>query len=174
MITVQDMVAREVHYCVSSLVSTLAQGAGDRSHSRELSDMLEQAIDLASPIDDWEEAAREAGFNMKHVQDGAGESDVEFYAWRGADENNPDDETSFCSSEADAWQEACDLAMCDPYQREVYEHWIVSDWLADKLEAKGEKVDRDFAGLTVWARTTTGQAIYCDGVIEAIHAELVA
>jgi hypothetical protein len=42
---------------------------------------------------------------------------------------------------------------------------------ADKLEAAGEKVDKDFAGLCIWARTTTGQTIYCDGVIERIYAE---
>lgn len=54
----------------------------------------------------------------------------------------------------------------------MFEHWIVSDWLADKLAAQGEKVDKDFAGLTIWARTTTGQAVYCDGVIERIAAEV--
>ena len=54
---------------------------------------------------------------------------------------------------------------------EVFEHWAVSTWLAEKLEAKGEKVDRDFAGLNVWARTTTGQAIALDSVIEAIVSE---
>lgn len=55
---------------------------------------------------------------------------------------------------------------------EVFEHWIVSDWLAEKLAAKGEKVDTDFAGLTVWARTTTGQGIASDSVIQDIVADL--
>lgn len=31
--------------------------------------------------------------------------------------------------------------------------------------------DKDFAGLAIWARTTTGQAIYADAVIERIYAE---
>ena len=69
-------------------------------------------------------------------------------------------------------QEACDMSGIEPFEREVFEHWIVSDWLADKLEERGEKVDRDFAGMTVWARTTTGQAISMDYVIEQITADL--
>ena len=48
----------------------------------------------------------------------------------------------------------------------------MSDWLADKLIAMGEKVDKDFAGICVWARTTTGQAIYCDSVIQDLVADL--
>src|SRR5258707_13415197 len=49
---------------------------------------------------------------------------------------------------------------------EVYEHWAVSPWLASKLAAQGEKVNMDFANLNVWARTTTGQQISGDSVIQ--------
>ena len=76
--------------------------------------------------------------------------------------------------DCDTWQEAFELHNLDPseYQREVFEHWIVSDWLANRLEERGERVLRDFFGLTVWGRTCTGQAISLDGVIGAIHDEL--
>ncbi len=33
---------------------------------------------------------------------------------------------------------------------EALEHWIITDWLADKLEAKGEMVNKDVLGLTIW------------------------
>ncbi len=56
---------------------------------------------------------------------------------------------------------------------EAYEHWIVSDWLAKKLEAKGEMVTLDFYGLTIWGRTCTGQQILCDSVIQDIYEELI-
>lgn len=59
----------------------------------------------------------------------------------------------------------------DEYE-EVFEHWIVSDWLADKLIAKGETVVKDFHGLTIWGRCCTGQAILLDGVIREIYLEL--
>lgn len=154
-LTAQDLVAREVHYCVSSLVSTLASNYGATDGQGSLGELTEQAWNLASPIEDWEEAAIQAGW----AKDGS--------TWRHDDfedaETSP--ENACYASEGDS---------AEPYQNEVYEHWIVSDWLADKLEAHGEKVDRDFAGMTVWARTTTGQAIAADGVIETILAELLA
>ena len=55
---------------------------------------------------------------------------------------------------------------------EALEHWIVSDWFADKLIAKGEMVTKDFLGLNIWGRTTSGQAIFLDGVIEQIYDSL--
>lgn len=160
--TIEDIVRAEVHYCVSSLVSTLAKHDGqslDLNPRDDLAELTEQAFELAYPIDDWESAALEAGWQ----DDGTGI----LHASR--DGNNTGDPAEF----ADSWQEACDISGIDPYQREVYEHWIVSDWLADRLAEKGEKVDKDFAGMTIWARTTTGQGIAMDSVIEAIHADLV-
>lgn len=160
-ITPEDLVRREVHYCVSSLVSTLASGYGAPHVSRDLDDLAEQAMELCSPIPDYEEAAREEGwdFNPEH--------ETFFKRVRGH-------AVGYDNSQifADDWAGLCCRENIDPYEREVFEHWIVSNWLADKLAEKGEKVDKDFAGLTVWARTTTGQAIASDWVIEQIVADL--
>lgn len=126
-ITPEDLVRREVCYCASSLIYTLATCHGD-GQSGELDRLTEQAFELSCPVLDERQAEAD------------GVEDLE--------------------------------AVIDEYEREVFEHWIVSDWLADKLEAKGEKVEKDFAGLTIWARTTTGQAIALDAVIEEICADL--
>lgn len=153
-ITTDDLVRREVHYCVSSLVHTLAGGAVEgraATMSADLASLWEQAFELSAPLLDYEEAAADAGWKW---------SDDARCFYHG----NFDD----CMSA----QEACDMSGIEPFEREVFEHWIVSDWLADKLEERGEKVDRDFAGMTIWARTTTGQAIAMDYVIEQIAADL--
>lgn len=50
---------------------------------------------------------------------------------------------------------------------EPLEFWAVSQWLADKLRAEGETV-AEFGLTNVWARTTSGQAIAIDYVIEKI------
>ena len=55
---------------------------------------------------------------------------------------------------------------------EVYEYWLVSDWLADKLKARDEIVF-EFHGLTIWGRTTTGQAMYMDYDIQEIARKLI-
>lgn len=158
-ITAEQLVSREVHYCVSHLVSTLASGYGARHNSVDLEEAAEQAFELCSPIDDYENAAKAAGFGEGGYADGPnGESK---HGWiDGNGDLHPDVET------------ACFVNNIEPYEREIFEHWIVSDWLADKLAEKGEKVDKDFCGLTVWARTTTGQGIANDWVIEQIVADL--
>ena len=167
--TPDQIVNSEVHYCVSYLVSTLAGGYGvlenaARLHSRghhapaALAELAEQAFELACPIDDWEEAAFQAGWT-RNIGRMTGTAT---YSKAG-------DKTAHIF---DGWQDLCESESIEPYQRDVFEHWIVSAWLADQLEARGEKVDRDFAGMIVWARTTSGQGIASDSVIEAIAADL--
>ena len=51
---------------------------------------------------------------------------------------------------------------------EALEHWLVSEWLGKRLQEEGEMVI-EFLGLTIWGRTTSGQAIYIDSVIEDIY-----
>lgn len=77
------------------------------------------------------------------------------------------------TSEAENWEELFDEQDIEPYEREVYEHWVVDSFLARKLIEKGEVV-ADFLDFTIWGRCTTGQSIYLDGVIEAIVSEVEA
>jgi len=56
----------------------------------------------------------------------------------------------------------------DSDEFEVYEWWIVSRWLARKLQDKGEVILDD----NIWGRQTTGQAILLDCVISEICNDL--
>ena len=76
-------------------------------------------------------------------------------------------------AEACGWQQVGEEYNLDADQTEVYEHWIVSNWLARRLEEKG-RITGEFAGLTIWGRSTTGQMISMDYVIQQIAAELWA
>jgi hypothetical protein len=53
-------------------------------------------------------------------------------------------------------------------QNEIFEWWVVSDWLIKKLEAEEEPILKTDYG-DWWGRTCTGQAIYLDYVIEKIY-----
>lgn len=132
-ITTDQLVQREVIYCVSTLISELAK---QEQYQNELLAVCAQ--------DDWESAALEEA--------------PENTLWHKTDETA---------------QDFCERHNIDPHTNEAYEHWIVSGRLADKLEAKGEMVLRDFLGMTIWGRACTGQAIAMDSVIEEIHANLV-
>lgn len=50
---------------------------------------------------------------------------------------------------------------------EVFEWWLVSPYLAGELKEQGEVVI-DALGCHWWGRTTSGQAVYMDGVIQQI------
>jgi hypothetical protein len=155
-LTAQEIVQREVLACVSSLIATLARVSGMAQSAidadREAWELFNAATELSFPVDDYEEAAVQSGWSF-----------------------HPDGTIVHPDHGGDVFtdaERACNFANIDPYQREVFEHWIVSDWFADKLIEAGEKVDKDFAGLCIWARTTTGQAVYADAVIERIAAKL--
>ena len=157
-----DMVRREVLYCVSSLVHTLAQGSGGGPRDNaDLSSLCDQAFELSLPVPDYEEAAIQAGWVRA--------ADTGYWCRESESHDAPVDREEYATAE-DLYREH----EIDPYDREVFEHWLVSGWLGEKLAAKGEKVDTDFAGMVVWARTCTGQAIALDSVIEAIAVEAAA
>jgi hypothetical protein len=142
---VSEFVRREVIYCVSGLISGLCS-----IHCNELNDEL---MELVTSRPDYESAALEAGWTYnRDVLTGTPN-------W-----SKPGEKTVYLDAES-----VCDGENLEPEYHEIYEHWIVSDWLADKLLDRGETVVKDFMGLTVWGRCTTGQAISMDSVIQDIY-----
>ena len=53
---------------------------------------------------------------------------------------------------------------------EVLEWWLVTLWLAEQLKEQGETVI-DCLGCRWWGRTSSGQAVYMDSVIQEIAAQ---
>lgn len=82
---------------------------------------------------------------------------------------------SVYSTEEDAIRAAWDDSGDEPEMIEALQHWLVSDWLADKLEAVGGLVARDVMGFNVWGRTECGQSLTMDSdlgrVAEALADE---
>jgi hypothetical protein len=145
-------VDREVIHCASNLVYELSQQA---EHFREYEDDLYGAFQ-GNP--DYEEALKQ-----NDCEPFTDEYGVD--CWR---------DTRDGMTFAGTAQKACEAFEIDVYEytEDIYEHWIVSDYLADKLEDKGHKILRDFFGFTIWCRPTTGQAILLDGVISSICSDI--
>ena len=76
-------------------------------------------------------------------------------------------------SENSDMQELCDKYSIDTddYHDETYEFWLVSDWLAAKLKARGY-VTGELCGLTIYARGCTGQSMCLDHNMQEIALEL--
>jgi hypothetical protein len=155
-----EFVNREVIYCVSSLVHELAQ-----DEKYDLFDMYRGAVDYDAMLYD-------NGVKVLESVE-VGEFcivDIEY-------KDNPsidDESVDWFDDEQEAIESWCyenDIDAYD-YETEIYEHWIVTEWLAAKLESKGEKITRDFFGMTIWGRGCTGQAILLDSVISGICSDL--
>lgn len=150
MITPEQLVEREVICCISSLVSTLANGS---SPNQELQKLCDEALELCMSTLDYEEAARDAGLR----QNNNGE-------WQMVDTDG--EIITFYDA-----QEACEFNNIDPYESEIFEHWVVTGWLQDELAKRGERVGY-LDDLQIWGRSTTGRSIYMDHVIEEICKDL--
>ena len=160
------LVANEVVHCVSALVSTMSAAYG-HSLPQDVGDLAEQAAELCTSVEDWEEAARQAGWTDSGDRLGITRNKTTDERAADADSDEPGVSPILY---AERWEDACTLDGLDPFEWEIYEHWVVSQWLGKRLEAEGERVDFDFGGLVVWGRTCSGQAIALDRVIQRIAA----
>jgi hypothetical protein len=124
--------------------------------------------------DAWDTLLSEVTYDpADHDEEASAQSICEDMGWELTDSPTFYNPETGETSEADGWEELASEFDIEPHEWEAYEHWLVSDYLANKLTERGYTV-REVFGLTVWARGTTGQAIYIDGVIEEIVAELNA
>ena len=170
--TIDQLIQQEVIHNASHMVSTLAKDTGYVDYSTDMTAELELAFEACTPVPDYEEAASQNGWYLSEVG--------EWY--RPAKDSEPSNHSvdiavgTVRQIWVDTAEEACDWDSIetDDFDREIFEHGIVSNWLAEKLEAKGERIVRDLMGFTIWGRTTTGQAIASDHVIETIYKEFSA
>lgn len=102
-----------------------------------------------------EDDAKEAAIEMALPQ-------LRLAAYDEAMKLSNDDQRELCEALDIDWHE---------YDSEVYEHWIVSDWLGGKLSERGCKVVGIY-NMTIWCRGCTGQAIALDRPIQGIAMDL--
>lgn len=169
----RQLVRAEVGVCVSALVGHFAQNPDALENSGidydEITGLCQKT--------DWEEPALEYLDTLDDTDEHEFLQAVEYHGI----EYNPADICDgeqyrellrdWIESDTDNARDFCDFQNLDPHTIEIYEHWVVSDYLAARLEERGEVVARDFFGLTVWGRATTGQSILLDGVIQDIVRE---
>ena len=58
----------------------------------------------------------------------------------------------------------------DSFADDVLEWWLIDSWLAERLKQQGEVVIEEY-GCYWWGRSTSGQAICLDSVIQSICEE---
>lgn len=84
-------------------------------------------------------------------------------------ENFYEDKCQNCGSDdiVDGVCKDCKSEEVENEPKEVYEWWIVSSYLAEKLKEENQAI-AEWGNNFYWGRETTGQAILLDGVISRI------
>ncbi len=175
------LVRREVIECVSYMISEVSRVSHDLGIEDELCTLLEGSDPLDE--DDYEQVATDEGWQrftklspkvqaalIKNEEvDEA--SKCETFLIVDMDEDSVPTVDSICI--ADNFEELCDIECLDmsvaeeENRYEIYEHWSISSFLADKLRERGETVE-ELLGFIVWGRGTTNQAICLDRSIQQI------
>lgn len=182
----EGIVNNEIFYCVSSLVSKLS--SVDESFYDDFGHLL-----YCEPSEsDYEHAASYEGWVSvkEHLEEGQQRKNLSGY-YDLLQENtciteSPENalmlEDCFVKLGDDGiegeylygdWSDVCDYDNIEVDPSEVLEHWIVSEWLARKLQEQGEAIELDLHGVTVWGRCTSGQSICMDYVIEEIAKDIL-
>jgi hypothetical protein len=81
-----------------------------------------------------------------------------------------------CGQQADYFDsetQTCEKCFQDnQHSQDIYEWWVVSDWLVIKLRQHGEPILSNDYG-SWWGRCCSCQAIFLDGVISEIYKEVM-
>lgn len=73
---------------------------------------------------------------------------------------------------AEILNDACYDQDADEYQ-EVFQYWVVSDWLCKKLMEKNQPAAFVMDDLPIWGRTTCGQGLEDDECLKTIYNDMV-
>lgn len=161
------IVGEDVLVCLSSLVYELSRNC-EISCALNIEDELREVScqdDYEEPVSYW--LLKQSETDLMEWLDATGAEVVE-----GADREQIADRLFEVLKEDDKLQDFAEEHGIEPYQIEAYEHWAVSGWLAAKLRDRGEMVTEMF-NMLVWGRTTTGQMIYMDGVMQSIAEAVI-
>ena len=155
----RKFVEREVYCCVTSMTEyILSKGYEDRESPFCMDDVENIYLDNSQEIDKLKEQKEELENELEELQEQIDPAP--------AIEEKIEKLENKISSIEDKIEEL-ENEQEDP--QEVFEWWMCSNWLIDKLAKHNEPVLKDEG---IWGRTCSGQAILLDGVISRICEEL--
>jgi len=157
MATIERIIEQEIFANASTLISSLCH-LGDP----ELMDVDQEALfDVCSQHD---YSVTPDGYEIE-------KSDGAYYWHREAEGQFDETESSdavFNTPEAacsDAWDDYGDTP--DDYT-EALQHWLISDWLAEKIQQVGGMAATDILGFSIWGRSECGQGLDMDSTLKAV------
>ena len=157
MATIERIIEQEIFTNASWLISSLCRLEDSESMNVD----QEALFDVCSQPD---YSVAPDGYEIEKT-DGA------YYWHREAETDDDDIESSssvFSTPEAacaDAWDDYGDTP--EDYI-EALQHWIISDWLAEKIIEVGGMAATDICGFAIWGRSECGQGLDMDSTLRAV------
>lgn len=152
----EDFIRREVKACVTTEVDyILSKSYGDSSAPYTWDDIENYYIDNSEEIEELSEQLEELEEQLEELQENKKDSSI----------------IEKLKKQIKELEERKAELEEEESPADIYEWWIVSGWLGDKLKEKGEYIIERW-GAAIWGRCTTGQAISLDGVISRICSDL--
>lgn len=157
--TLERIIAEEIHTNASQMIDQLSRAAHSEGAAVDFDDLLTccSAPDYSEPPEDYA---------IARIPLFADQTDAD-QEWTFTHARNGESGEVF-PTEREAIQAAWEDAGDEPDQIEALQHWLVSDWLAEKLESIGALVARDILGFAVWGRTECGQGLDQDSDLQAV------
>lgn len=175
---IQRIIDQEIYVDASTLVQELISGLTLNSASfAELWPECLEPVDYDTPVTEAVAEITPAGLFFLCEELG-----INLYTKTGVvvEDDDAADLLDFDSLDRDAvldeirgenqLQDAADYLGLEPHYDEALQHWLVSDWLADKLEQVGAPIARDVLGFNVWGRTECGQSLTMDAALHRVAA----
>ena len=156
MTTIERIIEQEIFTNASTLISSLC-----RSEDPEL--MNVDRDDLTSVCIQPDYSTAPGGYEVEETDGG--------YYWYQLAETDDDaisSDSVFATPEAacsDAWDDYGDTP---EGFTEALQHWIVSDWLAEKIIDVGGMAAIDICGFAIWGRSECGIGLDMDSTLKAV------
>ena len=162
------LVSREIFHCASQMISGVAPHACEMGIEDEInavccpdSEIEEYEYQEAAEAEGWIKFEDATEAQQKEAIDNYLPDDTTTKAFIQLDDDGEYIDSDYRIS---SYEELCNDHDIDVESEpvEVYEFWIISDWLAYRLPSQ------TILGFNIWGRTCTGQAICLDHNIQEI------
>lgn len=166
------LVEREVYYCQSCLVDELLKQDEDMELHEQITNLYNYTVDLSDGEFIGNEGAKQRVVDARQLSIDHIEEEIEDTI-EDEDKDHPAEpsvtrlERQLKTLERDIDE----LRQAESEPQEIFEWWLVSDYLANKLEALGHPILREHS-CTWWGRCTTGQQISADYALGKIAEDM--
>jgi len=174
----EKLVERDIYYCQTMVIEKLLKDndnyfdlpnisyyIAEQSDGTYFEGDEEEKDDLKEELENKKDRFENALLKIEYFRDNLSDKDIDYY-------DILDEKADYLLDKLILMEKDIDnLEYADIEYKEVFEWWLISNYLANKLKGYCQVIFEDY-GCTWWGRCTTGQAILLDHVISKIAEDM--